>query len=239
MEDYMFWYAHGELYPTQEIGQCSISETAQDNDEGVGDYRRYEQMIIESMHQPEAPYYQQAPYCQQAKQNPNQSARTFYKMLNQVSEPLWDGSKKASTLSTTTSLIAVNTCFLLRPPPIDTSIDASHPLSKTLNLSLNSSALESKHPTINLHRLTFGFSFLVSNFSEKIGSPHYPQSLNIVGMECRLILRSSTSARFKATCETIKFGCSKEAKSCTQGQCYIHIRCVQTPCIQKSRRRKI
>ncbi|CAI9283331.1 unnamed protein product [Lactuca saligna] len=105
MEDYMFWYAHGELYPTQEIGQCSISEPAQDNDEGVGDNRRYEQMIIESMHQPEAPYYQQAPYCQQAKQNPNQSAQTFYKMLNQVSEPLWDGSKKASTLSTTTRLL--------------------------------------------------------------------------------------------------------------------------------------
>ncbi|CAH1435019.1 unnamed protein product [Lactuca virosa] len=88
IEDYMFWYAHGELYPTQENGQCSNPETSQDNDEGVGDYHRYEQMIIESMHQPEAPYSQQAPYFQQVQQNPNQSAQTFYKMLNQVSEPL-------------------------------------------------------------------------------------------------------------------------------------------------------
>ncbi|CAI9284978.1 unnamed protein product [Lactuca saligna] len=106
MKNYSLWHAHGELYPTQEMrqcsnpiatqheGQCSNTETAPDMD-----YRRYEEMVIETMHQPKAFYYQQTP------QQPNLEAQKFYKILKQASEPLWDGCTNASTLSTTTRLL--------------------------------------------------------------------------------------------------------------------------------------
>ncbi|XP_052623718.1 uncharacterized protein LOC111889087 [Lactuca sativa] len=56
-------------------------------------------MVIDSMHQPEASYYQQTP------QHPNLEAQNFYKVLKQASEPLWDGCTKTSTLSATTRLL--------------------------------------------------------------------------------------------------------------------------------------
>lgn len=102
MNNYSVWYAHGELHSIREVGQCSNPsnpETTQDIDDDVGDRPRYEQMVIESMHQHEVPYYEPTP------QDPNERAQTFYNMVKQASEPLWDGCKKASTLSTTTRLL--------------------------------------------------------------------------------------------------------------------------------------
>ncbi|KAL4581922.1 hypothetical protein LXL04_006456 [Taraxacum kok-saghyz] len=103
MKDYSLWYAHGELYSTQGIGRSSnpipSKHMAQEVDDGVGEFPRYEEMVIESMHQPEAPYYQQG------SQHPNEPAQTFFHLMNQASEPLWDGCQKASTLSVTTGLL--------------------------------------------------------------------------------------------------------------------------------------
>ncbi|CAH1412145.1 unnamed protein product [Lactuca virosa] len=72
---------------------------AQEIDKDVSDFPRYQQMVIETMYGPDVPYYQQG------LQHPNQSAQTFFKLVNQATEPLWDGSLKASTLSTTTRLL--------------------------------------------------------------------------------------------------------------------------------------
>ncbi|KAI3520702.1 hypothetical protein L1887_10152 [Cichorium endivia] len=99
MDNYLLWFAHGELYPTIEVGQSSNPEMTHDVDYDVLDYPRYEQMVIEAIHQPEVPYYQQTP------QDPNQSAQAFYNLVKQASEPLWDGSNKASILSATTRLL--------------------------------------------------------------------------------------------------------------------------------------
>ncbi|CAH1412937.1 unnamed protein product [Lactuca virosa] len=85
--------------PLQHMGQSSNPETTQHINGGFDDYRRYEDMVIESMHQPEASYYQQTP------QHPNLEAQNFYKILKQASEPLWDGCTKSSTLSATTRLL--------------------------------------------------------------------------------------------------------------------------------------
>ncbi|CAH1422917.1 unnamed protein product [Lactuca virosa] len=102
---------HGEKYLILEIGQCSnpISaqhvvqssnpETGQHIDNDFGDYCGYEVIVIESMHQPEASYYQQTPH------HPNLEAQNFYKILKQVSEPLWDGCTKTSKLAATTRLL--------------------------------------------------------------------------------------------------------------------------------------
>ncbi|XP_042752056.1 uncharacterized protein LOC111897446 [Lactuca sativa] len=87
------------LIPLQHMGQSSNPETTQHINGGFDDYRRYEEMVIESMHQPEASYYQQTP------QHPNLEAQNFYKILKQASEPLWDGCTKSSTLSATTRLL--------------------------------------------------------------------------------------------------------------------------------------
>lgn len=62
MNGYSLWYLQGEKYPTLEIGQCSNPETGQHIDNDFGAYRRYKEMVIESMHQPEASYYQQTPH---------------------------------------------------------------------------------------------------------------------------------------------------------------------------------
>ena len=111
MDNYFVWYAHGESLPTHDVGQCSNplssqrvrqridSEMAQDINDDLGEYTRYEQMVMESMHHNIDTYYQQGP------QDPNQSAEKFYTMLRLANEPLWDGSEKASTLCTTTRLL--------------------------------------------------------------------------------------------------------------------------------------
>ncbi|CAI9303969.1 unnamed protein product [Lactuca saligna] len=111
MNGYTQCYLHGEKYLTLEIGQCSnlISpqhvgpssniETVQHINNDFSDYHRYEEMVIDSMHQPETSYYQQTP------QHPNLEAQNFYKVLKQASEPLWDGCTKTSTLSATTRLL--------------------------------------------------------------------------------------------------------------------------------------
>ncbi|KAD5803399.1 hypothetical protein E3N88_14759 [Mikania micrantha] len=103
VDDYKVWYVHGESLHKQDMGQCSNSVpfrcVDQEADEDLGEYTGYDQMIMEGMHQNHHPYYHQGP------QNPNQTAKTFYTMLNQANEPLWDGSKNASTLSTATSLL--------------------------------------------------------------------------------------------------------------------------------------
>ncbi|CAI9276428.1 unnamed protein product [Lactuca saligna] len=99
MNGYSLWYLHGEKYPTLEIGRCSNPETGQHIDNDFGDYRRYEEMVIESMHQPEASYYQQIAH------DPNLEDQNFYKILKQASEPLWDGCTKTSTLPATTRLL--------------------------------------------------------------------------------------------------------------------------------------
>ncbi|KAK9050828.1 hypothetical protein SSX86_030202 [Deinandra increscens subsp. villosa] len=111
MPDYWVWYAHGETFPKQDVGQCSnpmpshdLSHhtdyiSTEDNDDDLGDYTGYDQMVMESMHQNHHPYYHQQ------RQEPNQTAEAFYTMLGQADEPLWAGSEKASTLSTTTRLL--------------------------------------------------------------------------------------------------------------------------------------
>lgn len=72
MKDYSIWHEHSELYPTQEIGQSSnpipSQLMAQEINNDVCDFPRYQQMVIERMNGPEVPYYQQGP------QHPNQSA---------------------------------------------------------------------------------------------------------------------------------------------------------------------
>ncbi|XP_076907510.1 uncharacterized protein LOC143563991 [Bidens hawaiensis] len=85
------------------VGQClnpiPCLRVGQDPDDDLSEYTEYDQMVIESMHQNNQPYYLQGP------QDPNKIAETFYTMLEQANEPLWGGSEKASTLDTTTKLI--------------------------------------------------------------------------------------------------------------------------------------
>ncbi|KAL4583836.1 hypothetical protein LXL04_008421 [Taraxacum kok-saghyz] len=124
MKDYSLWYAHGELYSTQGIGRSSnpipSKHVAQEVDDGVGEFPRYEEMVIESMHQPDAPYYQQG------TQHPNKSTQTFFHLMNQASEPLWDECQKASTLSATTGLLNWKSEFNISAAAFDKLL----PLSK-------------------------------------------------------------------------------------------------------------
>ncbi|KAI3793061.1 hypothetical protein L1987_35673 [Smallanthus sonchifolius] len=92
-----------------DVGQCSnpvpSQHVGQDtDDEDLGEYSGYDQMVMESMHQNHHPYYHQG------EQDPNQTAETFYTMLRQANEPLWDGSD-ASTLSATRLLNWKSDCI--------------------------------------------------------------------------------------------------------------------------------
>ncbi|XP_023771634.2 uncharacterized protein LOC111920288 [Lactuca sativa] len=103
MPNYYQWSAHGELYPTQDMGQCSNAGPSQDvgqeDSADVGVYTGYQEMFTESMHQIHAPYYQQTP------QSPNQMADTFFTKMREFNEPLWEGCKKATSLSATSRLL--------------------------------------------------------------------------------------------------------------------------------------
>ncbi|KAJ0790073.1 putative Transposase-associated domain-containing protein [Helianthus annuus] len=93
MDNYKVWYAHGESFSTQDVGQCSnpvpSQHAGQDTDDNLGEYTEYNQMVMESM----------------PHQEPNQTAQAYYTILSQANEPLWDGCKNASTLSTVTRLL--------------------------------------------------------------------------------------------------------------------------------------
>ncbi|KAM0013959.1 putative Transposase-associated domain-containing protein [Helianthus debilis subsp. tardiflorus] len=95
VEDFKVWYVHGESFSTQDMGRCSNPVLSQhvgrDNDEDVGEYTEYEEMVIESMHQ-----------------DPNENTKAFYTMLSQPNQPLWPGSENASILSTATRLLNWN-----------------------------------------------------------------------------------------------------------------------------------
>nr|KAJ0212486.1 hypothetical protein LSAT_V11C400204890 [Lactuca sativa] len=54
MPNYYQWSAHGELYPTQDMGQCSTAGPSQDvgqeDSVDAGVYTGYHEMFTESMH---------------------------------------------------------------------------------------------------------------------------------------------------------------------------------------------
>ncbi|KAI3712371.1 hypothetical protein L1987_70925 [Smallanthus sonchifolius] len=85
-DGYKVWDLHGESFNTQDVGQCSnpvpSQHVGQDtDDEDLGEYTGYDQIVMESMHQNHHPYYHQG------QQDPNQTAETFYTMLRQANEP--------------------------------------------------------------------------------------------------------------------------------------------------------
>lgn len=100
MPDYYIWFAHGESFQvsSQHVGQSSNSV-----DYGCGEYNGYNQMIMDSMHQNHVPYPPESTSSE--PQDPNPTAREFYRMLEVANEPLWDRCRKYTKLQAATRFL--------------------------------------------------------------------------------------------------------------------------------------
>ncbi|KAL4592238.1 hypothetical protein LXL04_005226 [Taraxacum kok-saghyz] len=102
MGNYSIWYAHGETFPTHEVGECSNPIPSQH----VGQHIDHEmaQDIDGEMDQ-DIDCGMDQDTDSEMDQDPNQTAEAFYALLRQSDVLLWDGFEKASKLSTTTRLL--------------------------------------------------------------------------------------------------------------------------------------
>ncbi|KAL4578286.1 hypothetical protein LXL04_014407 [Taraxacum kok-saghyz] len=102
MGNYSIWYAHGESFPTHEVGECSNPIPSQHVGQRI-DHEMAQDIDGEMDQDIDCGMDQDTD--SEMDQDPNQTAEAFYALLRQSDVLLWDGFEKASKLSTTTRLL--------------------------------------------------------------------------------------------------------------------------------------
>ena len=102
MGNYSIWYAHGESFPTHEVGECSNPIPSQHVGQRI-DHEMAQDIDGEMDQDIDCGMDQDTD--SEMDQDPNQTAEAFYALLRQSDVLLWDGFEKASKLSTTARLL--------------------------------------------------------------------------------------------------------------------------------------
>jgi hypothetical protein len=107
MEDYLCWYAHGELFVPKKsmiervVGSISsasnVHEVVNDNS------NPYRNMVIEAMRMNQGNVGQ----CPIVEEEPNADATRFFDLLKDSDEPLWDGYMNHSKLSAVAQVFTI------------------------------------------------------------------------------------------------------------------------------------
>jgi hypothetical protein len=99
MEDYMCWYAHGELFvPDESIEEQVVGSTSSaSNMHEVGNENSnpYRNMVMDAMRMSEG-NVRESPI---VEEEPNADAARFFDLLRDSDEPLWDGCMNHNKLS--------------------------------------------------------------------------------------------------------------------------------------------
>jgi hypothetical protein len=108
MEDYMCWYAHGELFvPDESMEEHVVGSTssASSNMHEVGNENSnpYRNMVIDAMRMSEGNVRE----CPIIEEEPNADAARFFDLLKDSDEPLWDGCTNHSKLSAVAQVFTI------------------------------------------------------------------------------------------------------------------------------------
>ncbi|KAL9349194.1 hypothetical protein Peur_056449 [Populus x canadensis] len=99
MEDYLCWYAHGELFvPDESMEEQVVGSTSSaSNMHEVGNENSnpYRNMVMDAMRMSEGNVRE----CPIVEEEPNADATRFFDLLRDSNEPLWDGCTNHSKLS--------------------------------------------------------------------------------------------------------------------------------------------
>ena len=99
MEDYLYWYAHGEVFVPNEsmvkrvVGSTSSASNV--HEVGNDNSNPYRNMVMDAMRMSEGKVSE----CPIIEEEPNAGATRFFDMLKDSDEPLWDGCTNHSKLS--------------------------------------------------------------------------------------------------------------------------------------------
>jgi hypothetical protein len=96
MEDYLCWYAHGELFlPNERMVERVVGSTASNVHEvGNDNSNPYRNMVMDAMRISEGNVSE----CPIIEEEPNVDAARFFDLLKDSNEPLWDGCTNHSKL---------------------------------------------------------------------------------------------------------------------------------------------
>jgi hypothetical protein len=107
MEDYMCWYAHGELFVrNKSMGERVVGSTSSaSNVHGVANDNSnpYKNMVMDAMRMNQGNVSQ----CPIVEEEPNADRARFFVLLKDSDEPLWDGYKNHSKLSAVTQVFTI------------------------------------------------------------------------------------------------------------------------------------
>jgi hypothetical protein len=107
MEDYLCWYAHGELFvPNKSMIERVVGSisSASNVHEVVNDNSNpYRNMVIEAMRMNQGNVGQ----CPIVEEEPNADATRFFDLLKDSDEPLWDGYMNHSKLSAVAQVFTI------------------------------------------------------------------------------------------------------------------------------------
>jgi hypothetical protein len=123
MEDYLCWYAHGELFVLNKsmvekvVGSTSsasnVHEVVNDNS------NPYRNMVMDAMRMNEGNVSQ----CPIVEEEPNADATKFFDLLKDSNEPLWDGFTNHNKLSVVTQVFTIKSNHGLREVGYDKIIE--------------------------------------------------------------------------------------------------------------------
>ncbi|KAL9407317.1 hypothetical protein Peur_004289 [Populus x canadensis] len=107
MEDYLCWYAHGELFvPDERMEEQVVGSTSSaSNMHEVGNENSnpYRNMVMDAMRMSEGNVRE----CPIVEEEPNADAARFFDLLRDSDEPLWDGCTNHSKLSAVAQVFTI------------------------------------------------------------------------------------------------------------------------------------
>ena len=107
MEDYLCWYAHGELFVPNEnmVERVTGSTSSASNVHEVGNdnCNPYKNMVMDAMRMNQGNGSQ----CPIVEEEPNADAAMFFDLLKDSDEPLWDGCTNDSKLSAVAQVFTI------------------------------------------------------------------------------------------------------------------------------------
>jgi hypothetical protein len=123
IEDYLCWYAHGELFVPNEsmIERVIGSASSASNVHGVvkDNNNPYKNMVMDAMRMNQGNVSQ----CPIIEEEPNTDATRFFDLLKDSDEPLWDGCTNHNKLSTLAQVFSIKSDHRLSEAGYDKIIE--------------------------------------------------------------------------------------------------------------------
>jgi hypothetical protein len=123
MENYLYWYAHGELFVRNKSMEERLvgSTSSVSNVHGVANDNSnpYTNMVMDAMRMNQGNVSQ----CPIVEEEPNADATRFFDLLKDFDEPLWDGCTNHCKLSTIAHVFTIKSDHKLSEVDYDKIID--------------------------------------------------------------------------------------------------------------------